>query len=124
MFAYLWKIDSQNFPEYAFLQYPIIIGLYAAAICFFLTLFQFWFLLNGINRDGMLLAKRLNAIQFSAIVFSVLYALCVMPIIFLAVNADHAPGINPLWYVLRFVSYRRGIDCSDFRKECLQMMIR
>jgi len=84
---------AKNFPEYSFMQYPIIIGLYAAAICFFYALFQFWFLLNGIDRDGMLLAKRLKAIRFSAIVFSVLYALCAMPIIFLAADADDAPGL-------------------------------
>ncbi len=84
---------AKNHPEYAFLQYPIIIGLYAAAICFFFALFQFWLLLNGVDRGGTLLAKRLKAIRFSAIVFSVLYALCAMPIIFLAADADDAPGL-------------------------------
>ena len=84
---------AKNFPEYSFLQYPIIIGLYAAAICFFYALFQFWFLLNGIDREGKLLAKRLKAIRISAIVFSVLYALFAMPIIFLAADADDAPGL-------------------------------
>lgn len=84
---------AKNLPEYAFSQYPLIVGLYAAAVCFFFALFQFWFLLNGVDRDNTLSAKRLKAIRISAIVFSVLYALCVMPIAFLAADADDAPGL-------------------------------
>ncbi len=84
---------AKNFPDYSFLQYPIIMGLYAAALCFFYALLQFWLLLNGIDRDGQLLAKKLKAIRISAIVFSVLYALCAMPIIFLAADANDAPGL-------------------------------
>lgn len=84
---------AKNFPEYAFLQYPIIVGLYAAAACFYFALFQFWLLLNGVDRDGTISAKRLKAIRVSAIVFSVLYALCAMPIVFLAADADDAPGL-------------------------------
>lgn len=84
---------AKNFPEYAFLQYPIIFGLYLAAICFFFALFQFWLLLNGIDQGGILLAKRLKAIRFSAIMFSILYVFCAMPIIFLAADADDAPGL-------------------------------
>lgn len=88
-----WTALAKNLPEYAFLQYPLILGLYAAGICFFFALFQFWLLLNGVDRDGILSAKRLKAIRLSAIVFSVLYAICAMPIAFLVADADDAPGL-------------------------------
>ncbi len=84
---------AKNFPEYAYMQYPILAGIYAAAICYFFALVQLWLLLNDIDRDSMLSGKRLKAIRFSAIVFSVLYAFCAMPIIYLAADAGDAPGL-------------------------------
>ena len=84
---------AKNFPEYAFWQYPILVGLYSAAACFFFALFHFWVLLNSIDRNGTLAAKNLKAIRLSAILFSILYFIFAMPIIFLAAQADDAPGL-------------------------------
>jgi hypothetical protein len=83
---------AKNFPDHAFWQYPIIIGLYAAALCFFFALFQFWLLLNGVDRHGTLSTKNLRAIRLSAIAFSVLFYVSAMPVIFLFAEADDAPG--------------------------------
>lgn len=84
---------AENFPEYAYYRYPILIGLYAAAVCFFFALFQFWLLLNGAHRDRTLSQKNLKAIRLSAMMFSVLYFLFAMPVIILAAEADDAPGL-------------------------------
>jgi hypothetical protein len=84
---------AKNFPEYAFWQYPVLIGVYSAAACFFFALVHFWLLLNGIDRDGTLAAKNLKMIRFSAIIFTALYFISAMPIIFLAADADDAPGL-------------------------------
>ena len=84
---------AKHFPEYAFWQYPILTGLYSAAACFFFALFQFWLLLHGIVRDGIVSVVKLKIIRFSAIIFSVLYFLSAMPVIFLAAQADDAPGL-------------------------------
>lgn len=84
---------AKNFPEYALLQYPISIGLYLAALFYFFALLQFWLMVNEIDRDGKLLATRLRAIQLSAIAFSVLYVIFAMPVIFLAADAEDAPGL-------------------------------
>jgi hypothetical protein len=83
---------AKNFPSYAFWQYPILAGVYAAALCFFFALFQFLLLLNGIDRHGTLAAKNLRAIRLSSIMFSVLFYVSAMPVIFLFANADDAPG--------------------------------
>lgn len=91
---------AKHFPGRAFWRYPIIAGLYAAAGCFFFALYQFWLLLNSVDRDNTLPANRLRAIRLSAIVFSVLYALCAMPVVFLAAEADDAPGLILLGAVL------------------------
>lgn len=71
----------------------MLIGLYAAAGCLFLALFHFWLLLNDIDRNGVLPHKNLRAIRYCAIVFSVLYFLCAMPVIYLAADAEDAPGL-------------------------------
>jgi len=84
---------AKNFPEYAFWQYPILIGVYAAAVCFFFALFQFWLLMSNIDRADALSINNLKAIRISTIVFSILYFLFAMPIIFLAAEADDAPGL-------------------------------
>jgi len=83
---------AKNFPEFAFWQYPILIGIYSAAACFFFALFHFWLLLNSIDRDGTLAVKSLKVIRMCAIMFGALYFIFAMPIIFLAAEADDAPG--------------------------------
>jgi hypothetical protein len=85
--------NLEHFPQYAFLRYPAFNGLYAAAACFFYALVQSWLLLSGFDRDGSLSAKNLKAIGLSAIVFSVLYFIFAMPIVFLIADADDAPGL-------------------------------
>jgi hypothetical protein len=87
---------AKTYPEYVFLQYPACIGLYLAAACFFFTLFHFWLLLNGIDRNGTLTAKNLKMIRFGAIMFGILYFTVAMPILFLAVateTEDSNPGV-------------------------------
>ena len=83
---------ADHFPAYAFWQYPILIGLYSAGVCFYFSLFHFWLLLNTIDRSGALSANNLKAIRLSMVVFSVLFYVFAMPIIFLAAEADDAPG--------------------------------
>lgn len=84
---------AKDFPAYAAWQYPILFGLYAAAGCFFFALYHFWLLCGGIDGDGALSTKRLRMIRYCAVVFSVLYFLSAMPIIYLAADADDAPGL-------------------------------
>jgi len=87
---------AKIYPEYAFLQYPICIGLYMAAISFFFVLFHFWLLLNSIDRNGMLAIKNLKMIRFGAIIFDILYFIFVIPVLILAVatvTEDSNPGI-------------------------------
>jgi hypothetical protein len=84
---------ADNFPDYAFWRYPILAGLYAAAVCFFVALLQFWLLLNGVGKSNTLSIKNLKAIRFSAIMFCVLYFLSAMPVVYLIADADDAPGL-------------------------------
>ncbi len=84
---------ARNLPEFAILQYPILIGLYSAAGCFFFGLYQFWLLLNGVQKEGELSVKRLKAIRMAGIALCALYAIFAMPTIYLAADAQDAPGL-------------------------------
>jgi hypothetical protein len=84
---------AKNFPDYAFWQYPLLVGLYAAALCFFLALVEFWSVLDGISKDNSLSVKKLKIIRLCSIAFSVLYYLSAMPVISLFAEADDAPGV-------------------------------
>jgi hypothetical protein len=84
---------AKNFPEYAFWQYPVLVGLYTAAACFFFALVHFWLLLGSIDRNRTLPVKNLKMIRYCVIIFTVLYVISAMPIIFLAAEAGDAPGL-------------------------------
>ncbi|MDR2915747.1 MAG: DUF2975 domain-containing protein [Tannerella sp.] len=87
---------ARIYPEYAFWQYPVCVGLYLAAACFFFVLLHFWLLLNSIDKKGILPVKNLKMIRSGAIMFAILYFIFVIPILFLAVateTEDSNPGI-------------------------------
>jgi hypothetical protein len=84
---------AKFFPQYTVWRFPILIGLYIAALCFYYALFQFWLLLGGIDRDGALLPQKLKKIRYSAAVFSVLYAVFAMPLFYFAAELEDAPGV-------------------------------
>ncbi|MFZ3580239.1 DUF2975 domain-containing protein [Virgibacillus sp. DJP39] len=82
-------------PELANLQYPLLIGMYAAMIPFFVALYQTFKLLNLIDRNeafSELSVKALKNIKYCAITIIILYII-EMPFLYLLTKADDAPGI-------------------------------
>ena len=80
-------------PKYAFWQYPVLVGLYSAAVCFFYALVHFWLMLSGIDREGLPPQKSMKAVKVSSVIFSILYFVVAMPAIFVFAEADDAPGV-------------------------------
>ncbi|WP_019413507.1 DUF2975 domain-containing protein [Paenisporosarcina sp. TG20] len=82
-------------PELANLQYPLLIGMYAAMIPFFFTLYQTLKLLSYIDNNeafSELAVKALKNIKYCAITISILYVL-EMPFLYLLTKVDDTPGI-------------------------------
>lgn len=82
-------------PELAYLQYPILIGMYVTMIPFFFALYQTLKLLTYIDKNeafSELAVQALKKIKYSAITIIVLYML-EMPFLYLLTMADDAPGI-------------------------------
>jgi hypothetical protein len=81
-------------PELAILQYPVLIGMYAAAIPFFFALYQAWRLVGALGNGKVFSPSSVRAlrnIKFSALVICLLYAL-EMPFLYRLTQVDDAPG--------------------------------
>jgi Protein of unknown function (DUF2975) len=91
-------------PKLDFLQYPFLIGLYAAAIPFYFALYQTFKLLSYIDMNeafSELSVKALKNIKYCAIIISGLYVVF-MPLLYLMAEVDDAPGIILIGMIIIF----------------------
>ena len=82
-------------PELANLQYPLLIGMYAAMVPFFVALYQTLKLLSFIDKNkafSELSVKALKTIKYCAIAISIMFVL-EMPFLYILTKVDDAPGI-------------------------------
>ena len=91
-----------EWPQIAYLKYPILIGGYATAIPFFIALYQAFNLLTYIDKNiafsGMSVMALRN-IKYCGILMTVLYVMG-MPIVAQVAEADDAPGLIILGMVI------------------------
>jgi len=83
-----------EWPDLAYLKYPILIGGYLTAVPFFIALYQAFKLLTYIDKNTAFSGasvKALKYIKYCGIAMSVLY-LAGMPILIQIADADDAPG--------------------------------
>ncbi len=93
LLPWLANYTAEMYPEFAYLQYPILIGLYITVIPFFIALYQALKILNYIDRKNAFSDMSVNAlrkIKFCAITISTLY---VTGAIFLLIQNALHPGI-------------------------------
>lgn len=95
---------SEDFPEFSYLHYPILIGLYVTAIPFFFALYQALRILKYIedgNAFSLSSVKGLVYIKHSASSIILLYV--IGSIFLLSQNALH-PGIAIIGFIIIFAS--------------------
>lgn len=95
---------AEIFPEYAFLQYPVLFGLYVTTIPFFVALYQAIKLLKLIDNEDAFSESSvnyLNIIKYCAITISILYV--IGAILLISQNALH-PGIAIIGFFIFFAS--------------------
>ncbi len=94
-------------PSFAnYLHYPVLIGMYAAAIPFFFALYQTLKLLSYIDQNkafSELSVKALKNIKYCAITISILYA-GLIPLLIPIADADDAPGVVGFPIIIIFAS--------------------
>ena len=91
-------------PEFAYLQYPFLIGLYVSAIVFIGALYQTLKLLSYIDKNqafSELSVEALKNIKYFAMTIGALYVVF-MPLLFLMGERDDAPGIILIGMIIIF----------------------
>lgn len=95
---------AEMFPEFAFLQYPVLLGLYVTTIPFFVALYQAIRLLKLIDNEDAFSessVNSLNLIKYCAITISILYVIGF--ILLMSQSALH-PGIAIIGFIIIFAS--------------------
>lgn len=118
VFGLVWLASNPANPKYAHLLYPIVAGIYASVIPFFLALVQAFMLLNFIDRNQAFSAFSVNAlkrIKFCAIAICGLFA-AVMPFVYLLADLDDAPGLIIVGMVPVFASLVIAVFAAILQK--------
>jgi hypothetical protein len=106
IFGLTWLPKNPANPDYAYILYPIVIGMYVSAIPFFVALYQAFKLLSYIDKNqafSELSVKALKNIKICAMTISGLY-LVILPFVFLVAELDDAPGLVIIGMVPVFAS--------------------
>lgn len=93
-------------PDYGYMLYPIIIGMYTSVIPFYIAVYKSFTILSCIDKNkacSELSIKALKSIKYCAITISILYGV-VMPFIYLLADKDDAPGAIIIGMLPIFVS--------------------
>lgn len=94
VFGFYFLANNSANPNYAYILYPILIGIYTSVIPFYIALYKSFKLLNYISENkisSQASVKALISIKYCALTISTLYLL-VMPFIILLADKDDAPG--------------------------------
>lgn len=104
LLPWLANYTVEMYPVFAFLQYPVLIGLYVTTIPFYVALHQALRLLKLIDNEDAFSESSVNSlklIKYCAITISILYVLGA--IFLLSQNALH-PGIAIIGFIIFFAS--------------------
>ncbi|WP_078552859.1 DUF2975 domain-containing protein [Bacillus alkalicellulosilyticus] len=95
---------ARMFPEYSYLQYPVLFGLYVTVIPFYFSLYQAFTLLLYIDENKAFsgeAVQRLISIKKSAVLITLIY---MAGIFFLALQRAMHPGIGIIALVIMLTS--------------------
>lgn len=82
-------------PDYAYMLYPIVIGLYLSSLPYYFALYQAFRLLAIIDKGqafSELSVFALKKIKYCGIIISILF-MSLLPFIFMVADLDDAPGL-------------------------------
>ncbi|MGM0750682.1 MAG: DUF2975 domain-containing protein [Bacillota bacterium] len=97
------KHSADLFPEFAYLKWPILIGVYLTAVPFNLALYQAFMLLTCIEENSFS-AKAIVALHRIKLYASLITAIYVAGIVFLLIQNALHPGIAMVGIIISFAS--------------------
>lgn len=112
------KFAAELYPDIAYMKYFVLIDLYAAAIPFYLALYQAFKLLSYIDKNkafSELSVRALKNIKYCAITISIIYVLG-MPLFYLLAEIDDAPGFIVIGMVIIFASMVIAVFAAVLQK--------
>lgn len=118
IFGVYWLPSNPVNPDYAYILYPILIGLYVSVIPFFGALYQTFKLLSYIDKNQAFSESSVNAlkkIKFCALTISGLYVV-ILPFVFLVAELDDAPGLVIVGMVPVFASMVIAVFAAVLQK--------
>lgn len=114
---------AERFPEYAYLKFPVLIGLYVTLIPFSTALYQALKLLSYIDSNNVFSVfsvKHLTYIKYCAVAICAIY---VTGILFLLTQNALHPGIAIIGFVIVFVSVVIAVFISVLHKMLLHVFV-
>lgn len=118
IFGLFWMANNPVNPDYAYILYPILIGIYATVIPFCIGLYRAFNLLIYIDKNqafSELSVKALKNIKLCAMIVSGLYVI-IMPFVFLLAELDDAPGLIIVGIVPIFASMVIAVFAAALQK--------
>jgi hypothetical protein len=118
IFGLIWLLKNPANPDYAHILYPIVVGMYASTVPFYIALYQAFKLLGYIDKNlafSELSVKALKAIKKCAITISILY-LAIEPFVFQVAQLDDAPGLVIIGMVPVFASMVIAVFAAVLQK--------
>jgi len=118
IFLVPWLANNPANPNYDHLLYPILIGMYAASIPFYIALYQTFKLLSYIDKNkafSELSVKALKNIKHCAMTISALYVV-IMPFVYFLADLDDAPGLIIVGMVPIFASIVIAVFAAVLQK--------
>ncbi|WP_226658099.1 DUF2975 domain-containing protein [Pseudalkalibacillus hwajinpoensis] len=119
LFALPWMAkEVLTNSAFASLVYPVLIGMYVAAIPFFIALYQALRLLSLIDKNDAFSPRSVHAlrvIKWCAVAISSVY-LVVMPFFYLIGEKDDAPGVILIGLVFIFASFVIAVFTAVLQK--------
>lgn len=118
LFGLYWLIRNPANPDYAYILYPIVTGLYLSVIPFYFAFGQAYKLLNYIDENQAFSewsVKALKKIKYSAITFCSFYVI-ILPFVILLAESDDAPGLVIMGMVPIFASIIIAVFAAVLQK--------
>lgn len=118
IFGLAWLANNPVNPNYAYILYPIVIGIYLSVLPFFFALYQAFKLLSYIDMSNAfsdLSVKALKNIKYCAFIISALYVV-MMPFVYLFAEKDDAPGLIIIAMVPLFASLVVAVFAAVLQK--------
>ncbi|RCW69667.1 DUF2975 domain-containing protein [Saliterribacillus persicus] len=118
IFGFIWLANNSVNPDYAYIFYPILVGIFVSVFPFLVALYQAFKLLSYIDKNqafSEFSVKALKNIKLCAWIISGIY-LVILPFVYIVAEIDDAPGLILVGMIPIFASMVIAIFAAVLQK--------